>query len=155
MRQGTVMAQTVTDELEVQLLRAGAKLPRRTRPGDAGLDLHCVDGFRLAPGERSKVGTGVAIALPEQVCALVVPRSGLASDDGVAPFLGLVDPNFRGELGVTLFNSSAAEFVAAAGERIAQLLLLPFWAPMLRIVEQLGPAPDERGTNGWGSSGRG
>ncbi|MGH2942136.1 MAG: dUTP diphosphatase [Solirubrobacteraceae bacterium] len=142
------------DELAIQLLRPGAQPPRRTRPGDAGLDLHCVDAFRLAPGERAKVGTGVAIALPEQVCALVVPRSGLACNDGVAPFLGLVDPNFRGELGVTLLNTSATEFVAAAGERIAQLLLLPFWAPMLRVVEQLGPAPDERGTDGWGSSGR-
>lgn len=153
-RHRTGVARIAIDELEIQLLRPGAKAPRRTRPGDAGLDLHSVDDFRLAPGERLKVGTGVAIALPEQVCALVVPRSGLAADDGVAPFLGLVDPNFRGELCVTLLNSSRVEFVAAAGERIAQLLLLPFWAPALRVVEELAPPPDDRGTSGWGSSGR-
>jgi dUTP pyrophosphatase len=143
------------DELEVQLLAPGAQAPRRARPGDAGLDLRCVEGFRLAPGERRKLGTGVAIALPASVCALVVPRSGLAANDGVAPFLGLIDPNFRGEVCVTLLNSSAAEFVASAGDRIAQLLLLPFWPAPLRVVDALPASPDDRGTDGWGSSGRG
>jgi dUTP pyrophosphatase len=145
---------TIADELDVQLLRPRAQAPRRTRPGDAGLDLRCVDGFRLSPGERLRVGTGVAIALPAQTCALVVPRSGLAADDGVAPFIGLIDPNFRGEVCVTLRNTSAEEFVAADGARIAQLLLLPFWAPALRVVDELAPSPDDRGTRGWGSSGR-
>jgi len=110
--------------------------------------------FRLAPGERLKVATGVPIALPEHACALIVPRSGLAANHGVAPFPGLADPNFRGELGVTLLNGGATEFVAGAGERIAQLLLLPFWAPALRIVAELAPSPDDRGTSGWASSGR-
>jgi dUTP pyrophosphatase len=146
---------TAIDELEVQLLAPGAQAPRRTRAGDAGLDLRCVEGFQLAPGERRKVGTGVAIALPATVCGLVVPRSGLAANDGVAPFLGLIDPNFRGEVCVTLLNTSAAEFVAAAGDRIAQLLLVPFWLPQLRVVDALSPsADDDRGTDGWGSSGR-
>ena len=153
-RDGTPVARTAIDELAISLLHPCAKAPRRMRPGDAGLDLHCVEGFRLAPGERLKVPTGIALALPEQVCALIVPRSGLAAADGVSPFLGLVDPNFRGELRVTLLNSSGDEFVAAAGERIAQLLLLPFWAPGLRVVDELAPAADDRGTRGWGSSGR-
>jgi dUTP pyrophosphatase len=142
------------DELEVQLLHPAAQAPRRSRPGDAGLDLRCLEGFALAPGERRKVATGLAIALPAHVCGLIVPRSGLAARDGVAPFLGLIDPNFRGELCVTLQNTSAEPFSAAAGERIAQLLLLPFWAPALRVVEELGAPPDDRGASGWGSSGR-
>ena len=148
------MTSIAIDDFEVALLRPGAQAPRRSRPGDAGLDLCCVDAFRLAPGERLKVATGVAIALPAHVCGLVVPRSGLAAREGVAPFLGLIDPNFRGELCVTLLNSSAQEFAAQDGERIAQLLLLPFWAPALRVVADLGPPPDERGASGWGSSGR-
>jgi dUTP pyrophosphatase len=143
------------DELEVQFLTPGAQAPRRTRPGDAGLDLRCVEGFQLATGERRRVGTGIAVALPASVCGLVVPRSGLAANDGVAPFLGLIDPNFRGEVCVTLLNTSSAEFVAAAGDRIAQLLLVPFWVAELRVVDELTPsADDRRGTDGWGSSGR-
>lgn len=141
------------DELQIQLVRPGARPPRRTRPGDAGYDLHCAAAFRLSPGERLKVPTGVAIALPGSVCALVVPRSGLAANHGVSPFLGLIDPNFRGEICATLLNSSPEEFAAEAGDRIAQLLLLPFWAPVLSVVDDLPGGGDDRGQSGWGSSG--
>jgi dUTP pyrophosphatase len=143
-----------TGELEVALVRDGARAPERSRPGDAGYDLRCVDGFTLAPGERIKVPIGVALAIPSGLCGLVVPRSGLASRDGVMPTLGLIDPNFRGELCVTLLHHGSEPFVAAAGDRIAQLLLLPFWAPALTVVDELPPSPDDRGERGWGSSGR-
>jgi dUTP pyrophosphatase len=88
------------------------------------------------------------------MCGLVVPRSGLAARHGVMPALGLIDPNFRGELCVTLLNTGAEPFRAEAGDRIAQLLLLPFWAPVLTVVDELPPSPDDRGAGGWGSSGR-
>jgi dUTP pyrophosphatase len=148
------MTSIAVDELDIALLHPAARAPQRARPGDAGLDLRCVEAFRIAPGARRKVATGIAVALPAHVCGLVVPRSGLAARDGVAPFTGLIDPNFRGEVCVTLHNGSGEEFAAAAGERIAQLLLLPFWAPALRVVEELAPPPDDRGASGWGSSGR-
>jgi dUTP pyrophosphatase len=141
-------------ELEIQLLREGARAPERSRPGDAGYDLRCLEPVVLPPGARAKVATGVAIALPGGVCGLVVPRSGLAARHGVMPTLGLIDPNFRGELCVTLLNTGAEPFRAAPGDRIAQLLLLPFWAPALSVVDALPPSPDDRGADGWGSSGR-
>jgi dUTP pyrophosphatase len=142
------------DELQIALVREGARAPSRTRPGDAGYDLACVDAFTLAPGARAKVPTGIAIALPAGMCGLVVPRSGLAARHGVLPALGLIDPNFRGELCVTLRNTGDAPFRAQGGDRVAQLLLLPFWAPALLIVDELAPSPDDRGVDGWGSSGR-
>jgi dUTP pyrophosphatase len=125
----------------------------RTRPGDAAYDLSCLDAFSLIPGERAMIGTGVAIALPPGVAGLVLPRSGLAFRHGVtcvnSP--GLVDPNYRGELRVVLVNLGDEDFAAAAGDRIAQLLLVPFVAPALRVVDEL---PDsERGADGFGSSG--
>jgi dUTP pyrophosphatase len=142
------------DQLEIQLVREGARAPERSRPGDAGYDLRCLEPVALTPGARAKVGTGVAIALPSGFCGLIVPRSGLAARHGVMPTLGLVDPNFRGELAVTLLNTGTEPYHAEAGDRIAQLLLLPFWAPALAIVDELPPSPDDRGTDGWGSSGR-
>jgi dUTP pyrophosphatase len=142
------------DQLEIQLVREGARAPERSRPGDAGYDLRCLEPVALAPGARAKVGTGVAIALPSGFCGLIVPRSGLAARHGVMPTLGLIDPNFRGELAVTLLNTGTEPYHAEAGDRIAQLLLLPFWAPALAIVDELPPSPDDRGTDGWGSSGR-
>jgi dUTP pyrophosphatase len=102
------------------------------------------------------VATGVAIALPPGVAGLVVPRSGLAARHGIslvnAP--GLIDPNYRGELRVVLVNHGDARFEARAGDRIAQLLLVPFLAPDACVVDELPPSPDDRGENGFGSSGR-
>jgi dUTP pyrophosphatase len=149
-----VAAAVTVDELQVKLLRPDARPPERTRPGDAGYDLRCVEPFALAPGERRLVPTGVAIALPTGVAGLVVPRSGLAIEHGISVVNGpgLVDPNYRGELRVILVNLGAERFEAAAGDRIAQLLLVPFVTPDLQLVDEL-PA-SERGANGFGSSGR-
>src|SRR3954447_20540064 len=79
---GSVILRHVTAaldlELPVRLLRPGARPPARTRPGDAGYDLRCLEAFTLAAGERRMVPTGIALALPPGVAGLVTPRSGLA-----------------------------------------------------------------------------
>jgi dUTP pyrophosphatase len=100
------------------------------------------------------VPTGVAIALPAGTAGLVVPRSGLAIEHGISVVNGpgLVDPNYRGELRVILVNLGAERFEGAAGDRIAQLLMVPFVAPDLQLVDELPES--ERGTDGFGSSGR-
>jgi dUTP diphosphatase len=144
------------DQFHVRLLHPQARPPARTRPGDAAYDLCCLDAFSLWPRERATVPTGVAIALPPFVAGLVVPRSGLASRHGIslvnAP--GLIDPNYRGELRIVLVNHGDARFEAQAGDRIAQLLLVPFFSPEALVVDELPPSPDDRGENGFGSSGR-
>lgn len=144
------------DALQVRLLHPAARPPERTRPGDAGLDLRCAEAFRLWPGERATVPTGVAIALPPGTAGLVLPRSGLAARHGISLVNspGLVDPNYRGELRVVLVNLGDARFDAAAGDRIAQLVVVPFATPELYLVDDLPPSPDSRGENGFGSSGR-
>jgi dUTP pyrophosphatase len=83
----------------------------------------------------------------------VTPRSGLAAAHGItllnAP--GLIDPNYRGEIKVIVHNAGNEPFVVAKGDRIAQLLLVPYWAPELEVVGEL--AGTERGAAGFGSSG--
>jgi dUTP pyrophosphatase len=144
------------DELHVQLLHPAARPPERSRAGDAGYDLRCVEGFTLQPGARALVPTGIAIALPPGIAGLVVPRSGLAIRDGItalnAP--GLIDPNYRGELRVIVHNAGSEPYAGQAGDRIAQLLLVPFWAPAFVAVDELPDDRGERGANGFGSSGR-
>jgi dUTP pyrophosphatase len=149
-----VATAVIADELQVKLLHPDARPPERARPGDAGYDLRCVEPFTLEPGERRLVPTGVAIALPAGTAGLVVPRSGLAIKHGISVVNGpgLVDPNYRGELRVVLVNLGAERFEGAAGDRIAQLLMVPFVAPDLQLVDELPES--ERGTNGFGSSGR-
>jgi dUTP pyrophosphatase len=144
------------DELHVRLLHPAAQPPARTRPGDAAFDLRCIEGFSLWPREHSTVPTGVAIALPAGVAGLVTPRSGLAARHGIALVNspGLIDPNYRGEIRIVLVNLGEARFEARAGDRIAQLLLVPFVTPDVSVVDELPPSPDDRGENGFGSSGR-
>jgi dUTP pyrophosphatase len=144
------------EDLQVQLLRPDAVPPRRTRAGDAGFDLRCVEPFSLAPGERAVVPTGVAVALPEGTCGLVVPRSGLAARYGLSVVNGpgLIDPSYRGEIRVVLVNLGDETYAGEPGDRIAQLLLVPFVAPETRVVDELPASADGRGTGGFGSSGR-
>src|SRR3954449_8130768 len=142
--------------MDVQLLHPDAHAPARTRPGDAGYDLRCVEPFSLSPGERRVIPTGVAIALPEGVAGLVVPRSGLAARHGLSVVNGpvLIDPTYRGEIRVVLVNLGDEAYAGEPGDRIAQLLLVPFVAPETRVVGELPASADGRGAGGFGSSGR-
>ena len=144
------------DHFHVRLLHPAAQPPARTRPGDAAYDLRCLEAFSLWPRERATVLTGVAIALPPYVAGLILPRSGLADRFGVSLVNtpGLIDPNYRGEIRIVLVNHGDARIEARAGDRIAQLLLVPFLSPEACVVDELPPSPDDRGENGFGSSGR-
>ena len=142
-------------ELPVRLLHPDARPPSRAYEGDAGFDLVSVEAAELAPGARASLGCGIAIALPEGTCGLVLPRSGLARDHGVtvvnAP--GLVDSGYRGELRVTLLNTDRAEpFHVEPGMRIAQLVVVAL--PRIAIALRDELAASARGEQGFGSSGR-
>ncbi len=141
--------------LAVKRLDPAAKLPQRAHPGDAGVDLHALEAVALAPGERAAVRTGIAVAIPDGQAGLVLPRSGLAMRHGIALVNapGLIDAGYRGELQVLLLNTDhSASVELAAGERIAQLVLVDVAAP--EIVEVDALSDTARGTGGFGSSGR-
>lgn len=141
--------------LRFQLLDARAELPRRAHDGDAGLDLRALDGGSISPGERLRVSTGLAVAIPDGWAGLVLPRSGLASRHGVtvANAPGLIDSGYRGELQVLLINLDPGErFDFEAGERIAQLVVVEAMGGEPALVDDLGAT--ERGEAGFGSSGR-
>jgi dUTP pyrophosphatase len=142
-------------ELSFAKLVPEARLPSRAHAGDAGLDLHAVEAAHLQPGERAGVGTGLSVAVPAGHAGLVLPRSGLAAKHGIALVNapGLIDPGYRGELRVLLLNTDRSEpFEIEPGDRIAQLLLVPFVAA--DAVEASGLDETQRGLAGFGSSGR-
>ncbi len=131
-------------------------LPFYATKASAGVDLKAVlDGpVTLKPLERSVIGTGLKIALPEGFEAQVRPRSGLAAKFGItvlnAP--GTVDADYRGEIGVILVNLSNEEFTIQPGERIAQLVLARYEQIEWQIIERLSET--ERGEGGFGSTGK-
>ncbi len=140
--------------LRVQRLDERATIPRRAYPGDAGLDLHALEDCELAPGQRRLVRTGIAVEIPDGQAGLVLPRSGIAARHGIALVNapGLIDSGYRGEIQVLLLNTDrAAGCRLAAGDRIAQLVLVEVRAPEVLEVEAL--ATSKRGAGGFGSSG--
>jgi dUTP pyrophosphatase len=140
-------------ELPVVRLREEATLPERAYAGDAGLDLAACERVELAPGERRVVPTGLAVAIPAGYAGFVQPRSGLAARAGIAVVNspGLVDSGYRGEIRVVLLNTDRERtFVAEAGDRIAQLVVLP--VPGIDLVEVDQLPESERGARGFGSS---
>jgi dUTP pyrophosphatase len=142
-------------DLPVSKLAEGAVLPSRAHEGDAGLDLYASEAAHIGPGERWSVGTGVGVEIPEGHAGLVLPRSGLARDHGIALVNspGLIDSGYRGELRVLLLNTDPAEtFKVKAGDRIAQLILVPI--ATATPVETTVLADSARATGGFGSSGR-
>jgi dUTP pyrophosphatase len=142
------------EELRFIKLSEKATLPTRAHDGDAGLDLYAAEAARIVPGARVSVGTGLAVAIPEGLAGLVLPRSGLALKAGVtlvnSP--GLIDSGYRGEVRVVLLNTDQTiDFHTKPGDRIAQLLLVPI--ATASPLEAASLDSSTRGAGGFGSSG--
>ena len=142
-------------ELKIKLLDDGLPAPRYQHEGDAGLDLPSRIDYLLEPGERARIPTGVAVAIPQGYAGFVMVRSGLAARHGIscvnAP--GLIDAGYRGEIIVILLNTDRREpFVIHRGDRIAQLVLQKVVEATVVTVDELDATT--RGDGGFGSTGR-
>nr|WP_277351889.1 dUTP diphosphatase [Arthrobacter sp. SF27] len=140
--------------VQLKMLDDGLEAPGYAHPGDAGADLRSRIDFRIGPGERILVPTGVAIALPQGYVALIHPRSGLATKHGLtivnAP--GTVDAGYRGEIAVTLLNTDATETLTfKRGDRIAQMVIQRVEHAAFEHVDELPGSI--RGAGGFGSTG--
>jgi len=141
-------------DLPFQRLDPKATLPERAHPGDAGLDLRSVIDIEIAPGKRAMVPTGLAVAIPDGHAGLVLPRSGLASRQGLtlANAPGLIDAGYRGEVICAVVNLDPSQAVKIArGDRIAQLVIVAVPEVRSVVVDELPPST--RGEGGFGSTG--
>lgn len=131
-------------------------LPVPATAGSAGLDLSaCIDApVTLQPGEIRMIPSGLAAEIPSGYVGLVFGRSGLGTKFGVtlANSVGVIDSDYRGELRVSLINRGSAPYTVEQGERIAQLVIMPYAA--VTPVEAESLEETERGERGFGSTGR-
>ena len=132
-------------------------LPKFATAGAACMDLcACVDApVTLEAGARALIPTGIAIALPSaDYVALVFARSGLGIKQGVclSNGVGVIDSDYRGEIGVGLVNLGQSEYTVRPGDRIAQLMVTPVVQPTVVQVSELDDTG--RGAGGFGSTGR-
>ena len=140
-----------------RILRPGAVTPRRGSADAAGYDLYAcpADGqsVTIAPHATAMIGTGLALAIPAGYFGGVFARSGLASKQGLRPAncLGVIDSDYRGEIQIGLHNLSAEPYTVQPGERIAQMIIMPYFAPVIEEVTSL--TETDRGAGGFGSTG--
>lgn len=148
-------------QMQVKLLDSKAKVPHKSTEFAAGYDLYALEGGtvpRMKVQEPNVacgsvlVRTGIAIALPPNTYAQIASRSSLAVKHNVHVGAGVIDQDYRGEVKVFLYNLSNTNYHFAAGERIAQLLVLPIVNPEPLIVAEL--TPTVRGDGGFGSTGK-
>ena len=142
----------------VKKLSENAIIPAAGSACAAGYDLYALldgDGQITVPAHHSvMVHTGLSFAIPAGTFGAVFARSGIASREGLRPSncVGVIDSDYRGECMVSLHNDSECERVIRSGERIAQLVLLPYLPAEFEQVEQLPET--ERGEGGFGSTGK-
>ncbi len=145
----------LTAPVSVKRLRPGAKLPTRGTPWAAGADLYALvdEPMVIEPGQGVLVPTGFALAIPEGYVGLVFARSGLATKQGLAPAnkVGVIDSDYRGELFVSLFNHSGETRTVESGDRVAQLVIVPYLCAQFQEADSLDETG--RGAGGFGSTG--
>lgn len=138
-------------ELRVRRIHPDATLPTRAHRS-AGHDLTTVEAIVLGVGKRHLVRTGLELAIPRNHYGRVAERSGLSWKAGLGVMAGVIDEDYRGEVGVILVNLGEEPVTINVGDRVAQLIVEKIAKP--EVVEVFQPLDaTERGTNGFGSTG--
>ena len=146
----------MTSKVNIKKLNESATIPTYGSEFSAGADLYaCSDApIVIEAGKTVLVHTGIAMEIPVGYVGLVFARSGLASKRGLAPAnkVGVIDSDYRGEIMVALHNHSAEDKTIDAGERVAQIALVPYLTADFCVVDELEDTA--RGEGGFGSTGR-
>lgn len=168
---GPIMVEEIMMKLPTKLLNTGATVPTYGSDSAAGLDLYANfygdrghdiephgyphdfrdDFYRLTPGTRKLFKTGVAMAIPTGMYGRIAPRSGLAYKNGLDVMAGVIDSDYRKDIGIILINLGEEDYVVKHGDRIAQMILEYHGTGNPEVVDDL---PETNRDGGWGSTGR-
>ena len=142
--------------IKIKKLNENAVIPTYGTEFSAGADLSALAGedITIEPHKTVMIHTGLAMEIPEGYAGLIFARSGLASKKGLAPAnkVGVVDPDYRGEFMVALHNHTDEPKTVEGGERIAQLVIVPFIQASFSVCDELSDTV--RGAGGFGSTGK-
>lgn len=133
-------------------LDPGAYMPERAHSTDAGLDLKCKEDTMMWPESSATFDTGVHIELPPGYYGKIESKSGLNVKYDIVSCGGTIDEGYTGSIVVKLYNFGHRDHLFKAGDKIAQLVIMPYIAPELELVSHLDET--ERGDSGFGSTGR-
>ncbi|KAI9485930.1 MAG: dUTPase-like protein [Benjaminiella poitrasii] len=144
-------AATEASKLLIKRLSEHAKLPTRGSEHAAGYDLYCAHDIVIPAQGKAIVATDISLAIPVGHYGRVAPRSGLASKHHLDTGAGVIDADYRGPLGVLIFNFSQTDYTVSRGDRIAQLIIEKISTPEVVEVDSLDESV--RGAGGFGSTG--
>lgn len=134
------------------LLSPFAKTPTRGTPDSAGLDLYAAQDYVIPAHGRMLVSTGVAFAIPKEFYGICTGRSGITIKNGVIGQLGIIDSDYRGAVGIMMFNTTDEEFTIKIGDRVGQMVIMPYLQCVLDYKNTLDDT--DRGEGGFGSTGK-
>lgn len=152
-----VSSYTFIPETTVKISSTRFSVPTKGTDGAAAYDIQAnllhEQTVEIKPNETKVIGTGLTLELPSHLMALLLPRSGLATKHGItlANAVGLIDPDYRGEVKVAIKNTGEEFFTIKDGDRIAQMLIMGFVSPEFISVKQVFNT--SRGAGGFGSTG--
>lgn len=132
------------------MLEEGARMPERAHKQDAGLDLYSREEQIILPGESAVFDTGVHVELPEGTFGKLESKSGLNVKYSVVSCGGVIDCGYTGSIAVKLYNLGDKPYMVRKGQKIVQMIIQPYLAPELEVVEELSDT--DRGSSGFGST---
>lgn len=143
-------------EIKIKRLNKRAKIPTFGTEFSAGADLYCAEEHEISicSGQKCSIGTGISMEIPEGYVGLVFARSGLACKNGLrlCNSVGVIDADYRGEIKVVLHNDSEYVREIKPGERVAQMIVMPY--PKVSFIEAEELSDTVRGESGFGGTGR-
>lgn len=143
-------------EIKIKKLNEQAKIPSFGTEFSAGADLYSAENCEITiySGQKYSIGTGISMEIPKGFVGLVFPRSGLACKNGLrlCNSVGVIDSDYRGEIKVFLYNDSECAREIKPGERIAQMIIMPY--PNITFTEVESLSETVRGESGFGGTGR-
>jgi len=139
-------------EIKIKLLSESAKIPTKGTDAAAGYDLYAAENGEIDPLKRNLIKTNISIAIPKGYYGRIAPRSGLANKNGIDVMAGVIDSDYRGDVGVILYNTGVEAFSYNRGDRVAQLIIEKCHKADWLQVEDLSET--DRGDGGYGHTGK-
>lgn len=137
--------------VQIKLLNDNAQMPTRGTEHSAGFDLYAPERVDIPAGQSYLVGTGLSFAIPSGWFGQINPRSSMASKHKIRVGARVIDADYRGEVMINLHNDSDSTYEIMKGDRIAQVVFMPFMAD----IQQVNNLDDtQRGSGGFGSTGK-
>lgn len=139
--------------LRVKRLHENGQVPRKAHAGDLGYDLFALEATQLLPDETRLVRTGIAVGLPAGYGAFIKDRSSVATKQDLFTVAGVIDNGYTGEILIAMHNAGYDPCQISAGQKIAQMVLIPTVDFAVEEVAEDLVGDDGRGTSGFGSTG--